>query len=84
MNEKQPLLIITLSDIDSLPLVHYRSKQINRKLRVIFDWKSQSINKINQTYFHIKRVLSDNKRCTTEIIQHNGPIVEEQVEVYRL
>ncbi|MCU5039312.1 hypothetical protein FC702_32090 [Bacillus cereus] len=76
----EPLLTITLSDIDAKPIVHYKGKQINRKLRVAFDWESQSIDKINRTYIHIKHVPSDNKRCNTEIIQHNHPIVEEQIE----
>ncbi|MDA2383067.1 hypothetical protein PDN41_14980 [Bacillus cereus] len=80
----EPLLTITLSDIDAKPIVYYKGKQIDRKLRVAFDWESQSIDKINRTYIHIEHVPSDNKRCNTEIIQHNHPIVEEQVELYRL
>lgn len=76
----EPLLTITLSDIDAKPIVYYKGKQIDRKLHVAFDWESQSIDKINRTYIHIEHVPSDNKRCNTEIIQHNHPIVEEQVE----
>ncbi|PEF27377.1 hypothetical protein CN926_07840 [Bacillus thuringiensis] len=78
MDEKQPLLVITLTDIDAKPIVHYKGKQIDRKLRVAFDWESQSIDKINRTYIHIEHVPFDNKRCNTEIIQHNNPIVEEE------
>ncbi|PGM06578.1 hypothetical protein CN935_22070 [Bacillus cereus] len=74
-DENEPLLQIVLSDIDSVPLVHYKGKQIDRRLRVAFDWESQSIDKINRTYIHIEYVLSDNKRFNTEIIQHNHPIV---------
>ncbi|MEC1968353.1 hypothetical protein P9G36_15330 [Bacillus cereus] len=84
MDEKQPLLNIILSDIDAKPIVHYKGKQIDRKLRVAFDWESQSIDKITRTYIHIEHVPSNNKRCNTKIIQHNHPIVEEQVELYRL
>ncbi|HDV8362692.1 TPA: hypothetical protein RKT18_005544 [Bacillus cereus] len=80
----EPLLTITLSDIDAKPIVHYKGKQIDRKLRVAFDWETQSIDKINRTYIHIEHVPSDNKRCNTEVIQHNHPIVEDQVELYRL
>ncbi|HGO9414819.1 TPA: hypothetical protein ACLBZX_003242 [Bacillus cereus] len=80
----EPLLTITLSDIDAKPIVHYKGKQIDRKLRVAFDWETQSIDKINRTYIHIEHVPSDNKRCNTEVIQHNHPIVEDQVEIYRL
>ncbi|PDY19557.1 hypothetical protein [Bacillus cereus] len=74
-DENEPLLKIVLSDIDSVPLVHYKGKQINRRLRVAFDWESQSIDKINRAYIHIEHVLADNKRFNTEIIQHNHPIV---------
>ncbi|MBU4641232.1 hypothetical protein [Bacillus toyonensis] len=81
---EEPLLTITLTDIDSTPIVHYKGKQIDRKLRVAFDWESQSIDKINGTYIHIEHVPSDNKRCNTETIQHNQPIVEEQVELFWL
>ncbi|OPA14509.1 hypothetical protein [Bacillus cereus] len=80
----EPLLTITLTDIDAKPIVHYKGKQIDRKLRVAFDWQTQSIDKINRTYIHIEHVPSDNKRFNTEVIQHNHPIVEEQVERYRL
>ncbi|EEL88109.1 hypothetical protein CN445_19155 [Bacillus cereus] len=82
MDEKQPLLIITLSNIDSVPVVQYKGKQIDRKLRVALDWESQSIDKINQTYIHIEHVPSDNKRCNTEVIQHNHPVVEEVQLIY--
>lgn len=80
----EPLLAITLTDIDAVPMVHYKGKQIDRKLRVVFNWEAQSMDKINQTYIHMEHVPYDNKRCNTEIIQHNHPIVEEQVELYRL
>ncbi|OUA54098.1 hypothetical protein BK781_25215 [Bacillus thuringiensis serovar aizawai] len=83
-DNQEPLLIITLSDIDAKPIVHYKGKQINRKLRVAFDWETQLIDKINRTYIHIEHVPADNKRFNTEVIQHNHPIVEEQVELYRL
>lgn len=73
--EQEPLLTITLTDIDAMPIVHYKGKQIDRKLRVAFDWKSQSIDKFNMAYIHIEYVPVDNKRLNTEIIQHNHPIV---------
>ncbi|MFJ6242240.1 hypothetical protein ACIQHV_12455 [Bacillus bombysepticus] len=72
--KQEPLLTITLTDIDSKPVVHYKGEQIDRKLRVAFDWESQSIDKINRTYIHIEHVPADNKRCNTEVIQHNHPI----------
>lgn len=73
----KPLLTITLTDIDAKPIVHYKGKQIDRKLRVAFDWETQSIDKINRTYIHVEHVPSDNKRFNTEVIQHNHPIVED-------
>ncbi|HDR7737451.1 TPA: hypothetical protein QCX99_004707 [Bacillus thuringiensis] len=81
---REPLLTITLLDIEAKLIVHYKGEQIDRKLRVAFDWETQSIDKINRTYIHIEHVPSNNKRFNTEIIQHNHPIVEEQVELYRL
>ncbi|AFU14600.1 Putative oxidoreductase [Bacillus thuringiensis MC28] len=82
LDKPEPLLTITLTDIDSNPVIHYKGEQIDRKLRVAFDWEAQSIDKINRTYIHIEHVASDNKRCNTEIIQHNHPIVKEEVEFY--
>ncbi|MGQ3740572.1 hypothetical protein [Bacillus sp. Fil] len=70
---EDPLLTITLTDIDAKPIVHYKGKQIDRKLRVGFDWEARSMDKINRTYIHIEHVPSDNKRCNTSILQHNQP-----------
>lgn len=82
MKQPEPLMTITLLDIDSMPIVNYKGKQIDRKLRVAFDWETQSIDKINRTYIHVEHVPADNKRCNTEVIQHNCPIVKEEVEFY--
>lgn len=84
LDKPEPLLTITLTDIDSKPVVHYKGEQIDRKLRVAFDWEAQSIGKINQTYIHIKHVPADNKCCNTEVIQHNQSIVGEKVELFHL
>ncbi|KGT43565.1 MULTISPECIES: hypothetical protein [Bacillus cereus group] len=74
--EQEALLTITLTDIDAIPIVHYKGKQIDRKLRVAFDWESKSVDKFDMTYIHVEPVPADNKRLNTEIIQHNHPIVE--------
>ncbi|MDA1642022.1 MULTISPECIES: hypothetical protein [Bacillus] len=74
--EQEALLTITLKDIDAIPIVHYKGKQIDRKLRVAFDWESKSVDKFDMTYIHVEHVPADNKRLNTEIIQHNHPIVE--------
>lgn len=81
-SENEPLLQIVISDIDAVPIVSYKGKQIDRKLRVTFDWETQSIDKINRTYIHIEHVPADNKRCNTEVIQHNCPIIKEKVKFY--
>lgn len=75
---EEPLLTITLTDIDAIPIVNYKGKQTDRKLRVAFDWESQSMDKINRTYIHIEHVPTDNKRFNTEIIQHNHPIMDKR------
>ncbi|TKH48513.1 hypothetical protein FC677_29020 [Bacillus cereus] len=74
--EQEALLTITLTDIDAIPIVHYKGKHIDRKLRVAFDWESKSVDKFDMTYIHVEHVPADNKRLNTEIIQHNHPIVE--------
>jgi hypothetical protein len=73
---EEPLLTITLTDIDAVPVVHYKGEQIERNVRVTFDWETRSTKKIDMTYIHIEHVPVDNKRLNTEIIQHNHPIVE--------
>lgn len=75
---EEPLLTITLTDIDAIPIVHYKGKRTDRKLRVAFAWESQSMDKINRTYIHIEHVPIDNKRFNTEIIQHNHPITDKR------
>ncbi|PFK02668.1 hypothetical protein COI98_32800 [Bacillus cereus] len=67
---------MVLSDIDSVPIVYYKGKQIDRKLRVAFDWESKLVDKFDMTYIHVEHVPANNKRLNTEIIQHNHPIVE--------
>ncbi|MCU5491173.1 hypothetical protein OCB70_02145 [Bacillus cereus] len=78
MTSEEPLLTITLTDIDAVPIVHYKGKQIDRKLRVAFDWESKSIDKFDMTYIHVEHVPVDNKRLNTEIIQHNHPIMDKR------
>lgn len=67
-SNEEPLLTITLSDIDAKPIVHYKGKQIDRKLRVAFDWETQSVDKINRTYIHIEHGEADEKSINTKII----------------
>ncbi|WP_225989735.1 hypothetical protein [Bacillus cereus] len=79
---KEPLVTITLEDIDVMPMVHYKGEQIDRKVRVSFDWVTNTDKLTEGTYIHIEHVPSDNKRCNTKVIQHNHPIVKEEMEFY--
>ncbi|MGX5628214.1 hypothetical protein [Bacillus cereus] len=74
-DENEPLLQIVLSDIDSVPIVHYKGEEIKGKVRISFDWKTDGQYYKSGPYIHIEHVPADNKRFNTEIIQHNHPIV---------
>lgn len=80
MEEKQPLLTITLSDIDAVPVIHYKGKPIDNKIRVSVDWLTNTDRRTNMTYIHIEHVEPDEVHGNTKIIQHNHPL--EKVTVY--
>ncbi|MFJ8118843.1 hypothetical protein [Bacillus mycoides] len=80
---EEPLLQIVLSDIDAVPNVIYKGEEIKQKIRISFDWKT-NINCQSGSYIHIEHGEADEKSINTKIIQHNHPIVEERVELYRL
>ncbi|TKH81147.1 hypothetical protein FC686_07430 [Bacillus cereus] len=82
-NKEEPLLQIVLSDIDAVPNVIYKGEEIKQKIRISFDWKT-NINCQPGSYIHIEHGEADEKSINTKIIQHNHPIVEERVELYRL
>ncbi|GEM_PF-2981588 len=81
VEEKQPLLAITLSDIDSVPVVQYKGKQIDNKIRVSVDWVTNTENRTDGTYIHIEHVEPDEVRGNTKIIQHNHPIVKATSDI---
>ncbi|BAL19580.1 TPA: hypothetical protein ACGW22_005593 [Bacillus paranthracis] len=76
MEKEQPLLAITLSDIDSVPVVQYKGKPIDNKIRVSVDWVTNTDKLTDGTYIHIEHVEPDEVRGNTKIIQHNHPIVK--------
>ena len=76
MEKEQPLLAITLSDIDSVPVVQYKGKPIDNKIRVSVDWVTNTDKLTDGTYIHIEHVAPDEVRGNTKIIQHNHPIVK--------
>ncbi|PEZ62568.1 hypothetical protein CN324_21575 [Bacillus anthracis] len=73
-DENEPLLQIALSDIDSVPIVHYKGEEIKLKKRISFDWKANTKCKYG-SYIHIEHVEFDKKSINTKIIQHNHPIL---------
>ncbi|MGE6593040.1 hypothetical protein ACQKFU_26470 [Bacillus mycoides] len=79
----EPLLQIVLSDINAVPVVLYKGEEIKQRIRISFDWKTNA-NYKSGSYIRIEHGEVDEKSINTKIIQHNHPIVEEQVELYRL
>ncbi|WP_459503067.1 hypothetical protein [Bacillus sp. C1] len=77
---EEPLLQIVQSDINDVPVVLYKGQKLNKKIRVSFDWKTGEHNNIHSSYIHIEHIEPDEKLLNTKIIQHNHPIVEEEVE----
>ncbi|PEU76759.1 hypothetical protein CN386_16095 [Bacillus cereus] len=74
-DENKPLLQIVLSDIDSVPIVHYKGEEIKGKVRISFDWKTDGQYHKSGPYIHIEHVRADNRCFDTGIIQYNHPIV---------
>ncbi|PGH81124.1 hypothetical protein CN899_21190 [Bacillus thuringiensis] len=83
-DNEEPLLQIVLSDINAVPNVIYKGEEIKGKARVSFDWATDGHRRKPGTYIYIKHVEDSKKRINKKIIQHNHPIVEDQVELYRL
>ncbi|MGE0981607.1 hypothetical protein B1R38_24890 [Bacillus cereus] len=76
----EPLLQIVQSGINVVPVVLYKGKEIKGRVRVSFDWKT-NYNRRSGTYIHIEHVEDTEERINTKIIQHNHPIVEEEMEL---
>lgn len=72
-----PLLRIELADIDSAPSVFYKGEEINKKIRVFFDYGTDTDEYLRPTYIHIEHFDTDSeKKPNTKIIQHNHLIEE--------
>ncbi|MBL4950969.1 hypothetical protein JK635_01780 [Neobacillus sp. YIM B02564] len=71
------LLSITLDDIDSVPIFHYKGEEIKEKVRVSFDWKTTDDNCTYPTYILLEHVDKPIRLgFNTKTIQHNHPIEE--------
>ncbi|MCP9280642.1 hypothetical protein [Bacillus wiedmannii] len=80
----EPLLQIVQADVDAVPVVLYKGEEIKGKVRISFDWETDAQYHKSGPYIHIEHVENSEKCINTRVIQHNHPIVEEQVELYRL
>ncbi|MGG0262718.1 hypothetical protein ABEY48_30785 [Bacillus mycoides] len=76
----EPLLQIVQSDVDAVPVVFYKGEEIKGKVRISFDWKTDGHYQKSGSYIHIKHVEDSTKCINTKIIQHNYPIMEEEVQ----
>jgi hypothetical protein len=77
-----PLLQIELADINSVPMVYYKGEKIDKKIRVSFDYMTDTHEQVDPTYIHIER-HDDEGKVDTKIVQHNHPIIDKEcVAVY--
>jgi len=72
LGKVNPLINIELDDINSVPKVFYKGKEIDGKMRVSFDWETDS-DELTNTYIHIEH-FEDKDRANTLSITHNRPI----------
>ncbi|MGE7854497.1 hypothetical protein ACQKNN_27305 [Bacillus paramycoides] len=77
-NKEEPLLQIVQSNINSVPVVFYKGKEINGKIRVSFDWKTNEHHHKPGTYVHIEHLEDSEKHINTMVIQHNQPITDKE------
>lgn len=71
---EQPLLNISLADIDSVPVVYYNGEEINMKVRVSFDYETESDEHIQRSFIRIEHADPDSDMGNFKVIQHNYPI----------
>ncbi|MEH7458507.1 hypothetical protein V7183_15160 [Bacillus sp. JJ1127] len=77
-NKEEPLLQIVQSDINSVPVVLYKGKEMTGKVRVRFDWKTAGHHHKPGAYIHIEHVEIIDKNVNTKIIQYNHPITDKE------
>ncbi|MBM7681960.1 putative CHY-type Zn-finger protein [Pullulanibacillus pueri] len=75
---KQPLLKITLEDINAVPKVFYNGEEITDLVHVGIDWNTNT-ESFSPTHIKIKHADYD-KPPNTKVIEHNPP--EEIINVY--
>lgn len=66
----KPLLTIVLDDINSVPTVHYKGKEVTQKMRLMLDWKTDDDRGVYPTYILIEH---HDTGINTKTIQHNDP-----------
>ncbi|EOP94820.1 hypothetical protein IGM_01252 [Bacillus cereus HuB4-4] len=77
-SNEEPLVTITLTDIDAVPVVLYKGEEIKGKARVSFDWKTDGHYHKSGPYIHIEHVEDSMKCINTRLIQHNHLIVDKE------
>lgn len=73
-HKEDPLLKIEMKDIDSIPTVIYKGKEITGMARASIDWKTKDERGLTPTYIHIDHYDKGSEGMNSKIIQHNDPI----------
>lgn len=68
--ESTPLLTIELDDINSVPKVIYKGEEVKKKVRVSFDWETNSAY-YNPTHIHIEHAEVEDDSVCIKSITHN-------------
>ncbi|QNH45658.1 hypothetical protein H7F26_09470 [Bacillus sp. PAMC28748] len=66
--EKPPLLQIELDDIDSVPRVFYKGKEIKRKIRVDFSFLTNDDTGFRPTHIDIEYIDEESKFGSKSIV----------------
>ena len=74
MADNKPLLTIELDEIDSVPKVIYKGEEIKGKVRVAFEWETDSeVMELGSPYIDIEYCVNNpNERPYTKSISYNG------------
>jgi hypothetical protein len=68
--DKPKLLTIELDNIDSVPVVRYNGEDIGAKIRVVFDYQTNT-EYFNPTRIKIEHADRDSEKPNIILIQHN-------------
>lgn len=82
MEGNKPLLTIELDYIGSVPKVFYKGEEIKSKVRVAFEWETDSeVMELGSPYIDIEYCVNDpNERPHTKSIRYNGYFNQCQVK----